>query len=835
MNPDDPKFTAHALGELEDLTPAERAEIEALLASDPAAAAEAQETQALAARLRAELPGEGSAPLHEAQRAAVLRVSVNRGAAKKIVRFPRLTTVLAAIAACLVVGVSIALLFPAMQVEKEAAMGSLVTGGAEARQEVMALVIDGTVLKSPIYETTPTVPELRMPEPSATTATAVTTPTFAMTATAIQPAELGRSLESRELGLLTAPAAPAPQSSNSLPQDASTVGNGGLSKAIANGVSNFKDGWAKGGASSISGIKNNSAPSNSADVARGLRVLDLESNVKPMPVATLAPQQRTLQQGTTRSVDANTVKAGTIALTQLEADGSSRIALVEKPKSLKEIEDRQRDNKRQELANTEAFDVITDNAFLTARENPLSTFSIDVDTASYAIVRRFLNDNQRPPKGAVRIEELLNYFTYDYPPPQADAPFAATMEVATCPWATEHRLVRIGLKGREIARDKRPASNLVFLIDVSGSMQPENKLPLLKQSLGLLIDQLGDEDQVAMVVYAGSSGCVLEPTRDKRKMHAALGKLEAGGSTNGASGIQLAYQLAEKSFIKGGTNRVILATDGDWNVGVTSQSDLLDVIAQKAKSGVFLTVMGFGMGNLKDSMLVKLADHGSGNYAYIDTLLEAKKVLVEQLSGTLVTIAKDVKIQVEFNPAQVSSYRLIGYEKRVLAKEDFNDDKKDAGEIGAGHTVTALYEVVPVGKEPPQIAQVDALKYQPTAALEPKPSLDKPEAKAAAIPGKVGHELLTLKLRYKAPDGDTSKLLEFPLTDAGATWENSTRDFRFAAAVAGYGLLLRDSPHKGQATWSAVAEWAQEGRGTDASGYRAEFLALLEKARSLTR
>jgi Ca-activated chloride channel family protein len=482
---------------------------------------------------------------------------------------------------------------------------------------------------------------------------------------------------------------------------------------------------------------------------------------------------------------------------------------------------------------SESFAAITDNAFLPAHENPLSTFSIDVDTASYAIVRRFLNRQQLPPKGAVRIEELLNYFTYDYPQPQGDAPFSATMEVAACPWTPEHRLVRIGLKGREIAKDQRPASNLVFLIDVSGSMQPENKLPLLKQSLALLIDQLGAEDQVAIAVYAGSSGCVLEPTHDKREMRAALQKLEAGGSTNGGSGLQLAYRLAEKSFIKGGTNRVILATDGDWNVGITKQDDLLNLIKRKAKSGVFLTVLGVGMDNLKDTMLVKLADSGNGNYAYLDTLLEAKKVLVDQLSGTLVTIAKDVKIQIEFNPAQVGAYRLIGYEKRILAKEDFNDDKKDAGEIGAGHTVTALYEVVPVGQQLVALQKpVDPLKYQPSLS-KPVPVTE--PAAPAATPAPVSNELLTLKLRYKEPEGDTSKLVEFPLTDRGTDWAKSSRDFRFAAAVAGYGMLLRDSPYKGEATWSAVREWAQEGKGADASGYRTEFLALLEKAKALTQ
>ena len=381
------------------------------------------------------------------------------------------------------------------------------------------------------------------------------------------------------------------------------------------------------------------------------------------------------------------------------------------------------------------FNAITENTFLTVQENPLSTFSTDVDTASYAIVRRFLDGNQRPPLNAVRIEELLNYFTYDYPQPKGDAPFSATMEVAACPWDGGHRLVRIGLKGREIAKDQRPPSNLVFLIDVSGSMDMPNKLPLLKQSFGLLVDQLREEDQVAIVVYAGNTGCVLAPTHDKQKMRDALHRLEAGGSTNGAAGIQLAYKLAEQSFIKGGTNRVILCTDGDWNVGITNHTELLDMIAQKAKGGVFLTVLGFGLDNLNDTMLVKLADRGNGHYAYIDTLLEAKKVFVEQLTSTLMTIAKDVKIQVEFNPAQVGAYRLIGYEKRALASEDFNDDRKDAGEIGAGHTVTALYEVVPAGQELPHVAMVDKLKYAPTAqAPSQAPTAETASRPVATLP-----------------------------------------------------------------------------------------------------
>ena len=500
-------------------------------------------------------------------------------------------------------------------------------------------------------------------------------------------------------------------------------------------------------------------------------------------------------------------------------------------------------------SNTEAYDTITDNAFLAVKDQPLSTFSIDVDTASYANVRRFLNTNERPPKGAVRIEELVNYFHYDYPQPDGADPFSCALEVATCPWQTEHRLVRIGLKGREIQRESRPAANLVFLIDVSGSMQPENRLPLVKQCLRLLVDQLRAEDTVAIAVYAGASGCVLEPTHDRRKMRDALDRLGAGGSTNGAAGIQLAYDLAQRSFKKGGTNRVILCTDGDFNVGITNQSELVSMIQDKAKTGIFLSVFGVGMGNLKDSTLEKLADKGNGNYGYIDTLAEGRKVFVEQMAGTLFTIAKDVKVQVEFNPAQVGAYRLIGYENRLLAKEDFNDDTKDAGEIGAGHTVTALYEIVPAGKDVPGAPVVDDLKYQAPQAgkseIRNPSSAESDSAKAlrrdgegfakASPKSETSGEMLTVKLRYKQPDGDVSKKLEFPLTDRGATWEKSSRDFRWAASVTSFGLLLRDSPHKGSANWNMTLELATEGKGDDRDGYRAEFVGLVEKAKALTR
>jgi Ca-activated chloride channel family protein len=467
--------------------------------------------------------------------------------------------------------------------------------------------------------------------------------------------------------------------------------------------------------------------------------------------------------------------------------------------------------------NTEAYDRVVDNPFLRAAQNPLSTFSIDVDTAAYANLRRFLSSGALPPKDSVRIEEMVNYFPYSYAGPKNGDPFSAQVEVASAPWKPEHRLVKVGLKGRDITQDKRPPSNLVFLIDVSGSMQPPNKLPLIKRGLPLLVEKLSENDRVAIVVYAGASGLVLPSTTcdHKAKILAALENLEAGGSTNGASGIQLAYDTAIANFIKGGTNRVILATDGDFNVGVTNQGELTRLIEEKAKSGVFLSVLGFGMGNYKDSTLEKLADKGNGNYAYVDSLQEARKVLVEEMGGTLITIAKDVKIQVEFNPALVGAYRLIGYENRILRAEDFNDDTKDAGEIGAGHTVTALYEVVPAGKEG-ALPGIDALKYQ-------KPVEVSRESK--------GGELLTLKLRYKEPDGTTSRLIQVPVSDRGTSWAQASRDFKFASAVAALGMILRDSPFKGNATLGSVLELAEAGRGDDKQGYRAEFIELVGSAK----
>ncbi|MBK9991968.1 MAG: VWA domain-containing protein [Verrucomicrobia bacterium] len=474
--------------------------------------------------------------------------------------------------------------------------------------------------------------------------------------------------------------------------------------------------------------------------------------------------------------------------------------------------------------NTEAYAYQADNAYMDVAGNPLSTFSIDVDSAGYSNMRRFIQQGQRPPRDAVRIEEMVNYFPYNYTAPKDDKPFAASMEVASAPWNPQHRLVRIGLKGREIAESARPALNLVFLLDVSGSMNEPNKLPLVKESMKLLVEKLKPTDRVAIAVYAGASGLALPSTSIEKKQEilAAIDALTPGGSTNGAMGIQLAYDIAKANFVKDGANRVVLCTDGDFNIGVTNQGDLTRLIEEKAKSGVFLTVLGFGMGNYKDDTLEKLADKGNGNYGYVDNFAEAKKLLVNQLSGTLVTIAKDVKIQVEFNPALVKSYRLIGYENRMLKKEDFNNDKIDAGEIGAGHTVTALYEVVPVGVDSPSdVPAVDALKYQ-----------SEKKAKLAKVDGSA--EMLTLKVRYKAPASDVSSKLEFPLMDSGSAFAAASQDFKFAAAVASFGMMLRESPHKGVTSFDAVLGWAEDGFGKDTDGYRREFMELVKKTKSIS-
>lgn len=470
--------------------------------------------------------------------------------------------------------------------------------------------------------------------------------------------------------------------------------------------------------------------------------------------------------------------------------------------------------------NSESYARIEERTFQKSQETPLSTFSIDIDTASYANVRRMIEGGSRPPKDAVRIEELVNYFNYSYPQPEGAHPFSVTTEITDCPWKKEHQLMRIGLKGREIKVKDRPNANLVFLIDVSGSMDAPNKLPLVRFGMKTLVEQLKPEDRVAIAVYAGASGLALPSTlvENRREILKALNELTPGGSTNGAMGIQLAYDIAKANFIPGGINRVILCTDGDFNVGMTDEGALTRLIEEKAKSGVFLSVFGFGMGNYKDSTLEKLADKGNGNYGYIDSEKEAQRSFVQRLSGTLQTIAKDVKIQIEFNPDRIAGYRLIGYENRALAARDFNDDRKDAGEIGAGHTVTALYELIPAGKSA-GAPEIDPLKYQSTSEKK----------KVVAF----SEELMTVKLRYKQPEGSESSLLTVPIR-AGQekSWDRASGDTRFAAAVAAFGMVLRDSPDRGEATLTKAREWAESSLGQRQED-RQEFMELVKKAEDL--
>lgn len=464
--------------------------------------------------------------------------------------------------------------------------------------------------------------------------------------------------------------------------------------------------------------------------------------------------------------------------------------------------------------NTEEYEGVEENIFHSALKKPLSTFSIDVDAASYSNVRRFINNGQMPPADAVRIEEMINYFDYDYAQPKGEHPFNIITEISSAPWNKKHKLIHVGLQGKKVPVENLPPTNLVFLVDVSGSMSDQNKLPLLKTAFKLLVDQLRPQDQVSMVVYAGAAGLVLEPTSGDKKEEIldALDRLQAGGSTAGGAGINLAYQVAKRNFKKDGNNRVVLATDGDFNVGESSNESMEQLIEEKRKDGIFLTVLGFGMGNYKDSKMEILADKGNGNYAYIDNLTEARKVLVNEFGGTLFTIAKDVKLQVEFNPAKVKAYRLIGYENRLLKDEDFNNDKKDAGELGSGHSVTALYEIIPAGVES-EFYNVDKLKYQE----------EKVPASASA-----SSEIMTVKFRYKAPDSDTSKLIVHPLIDSNKALAETSDNFRWSAAVAAFGMMLRDSQYVQGFNNSQVVQLAQEAKGHDAEGYRIEFINLVK-------
>ena len=469
--------------------------------------------------------------------------------------------------------------------------------------------------------------------------------------------------------------------------------------------------------------------------------------------------------------------------------------------------------------NTEGHASVNENGYKNVKNNPLSTFSIDVDNASYSNIRRFINSGQLPPADAVRIEEMINYFKYDYPEPKGEHPFSVYTEVAVCPWNTKHQLLLVGLRGKSIDKSSLPPSNLVFLIDVSGSMNSPNKLPLLKSAFGLLVNELRPQDHVAIVVYAGAAGLVLESTPGNRKevIMSAIDNLEAGGSTAGGAGLRLAYSEAEKNFVKGGNNRIILATDGDFNIGESSKGGMERLVEEKRENGVFITVLGFGMGNYKDDKMEIIADKGNGNYSYIDNLQEARRVLVREFGGTLFTIARDVKFQIEFNPLKVQSYRLIGYENRLLNDEDFNDDTKDAGEMGSGHNVTALYELVPAGSDE-KIPSVDPLRYQVSRKESEENYSD---------------ELLTIKVRYKKPYGNTSMLLEKPVKDYGEEIEDASENLKFAAAVVEFGMILRESEFKGSSTLESAAKLAGSAKGNDEDGYRSEMIRLIKTVKDM--
>jgi Ca-activated chloride channel family protein len=467
--------------------------------------------------------------------------------------------------------------------------------------------------------------------------------------------------------------------------------------------------------------------------------------------------------------------------------------------------------------NTESYDYIAENTFKKSLNDPLSTFSIDVDRASYANVRRFINGSSLPNKDAVRIEEMINYFDYDYENPKGEHPFATHLELGDCPWNPKNKLLMIGIQGERVAEDNIPACNLVFLIDVSGSMSDQNKLPLLKKSFRILVEKLRPQDKVSIVVYAGAAGCVLPATTgiNKAKILSSLDELESGGSTAGGEGIILAYKIASENFIEGGNNRIILASDGDFNVGASSDAEMERLIESKRDMGIYLTILGFGMGNYKDSKMENMSNKGNGNYAYIDNIMESNKIFGEELWGTLYTIAKDVKIQIEFNPGKVKEYRLIGYENRMLNKEDFNDDKKDAGEIGSGHTVTAIYELVMVDGESGS-SSVDPLNYQTSQVVK-------------------SDDIMTLKIRYKKPGQETSRLITSKVTSKDLAEKTNSANFMMAVAVAEFGMLLRDSEFKGTSSYDHVILWAKRAKGEDEFGYRTEFISLVEKAKLLAK
>lgn len=764
INLEDPRLSAYALGEMNN---GESKEFEALLEKDPAARAEVQAIRQMAGMLASELQQEPSAGMTEEARAKVVAAAEGNIVAMPKPRARRFAASLARIAAVLlVVGGVVWMLMP--QLARSSKMASNATRRFEMGQlaQPSAGPTEGSIVPDSIQgarDSSPAKP------PS------VSVPP----APEVEPAP-----------------APAP-AQQITPETTEQIKSMGYMDS-AGGVQ-----WKSDAAHARRQDFNPTVGGRlniRADYTPSARTGEVMSWGTALPPGVPAPQAESRVSGGYGAFRGRDGRMGD--------DVEVYQAYVVVP--------------RTQAPGTESYKPIVENEFKLVRNEPLSTFSIDVDTASYANVRRFLNDGQLPPPDAVRIEELVNYFKYDYPEPEGDSPFSVTVEANACPWNRDHALALVGLRGRSIPMDERAPINLVFLVDVSGSMQPENKLPLLKKAMRLLVDYLGEQDRVGIVTYASNTGVALPSSTgaEKPRILYVLDALQAGGSTNGAGGIQLAYEMAARNFIRGGVNRIVLATDGDFNVGISDTDQLVRFIEDKAKSGVFLSVLGFGEGNLQDDKLEGLADKGNGNYAYIDSFAEARRVLLDDVAGTMMPIAKDVKIQIEFNPARVGAYRLIGYENRILAAQDFNDDRKDAGEIGSGHTVTALYELVPpdgVGG----LSGVDPLKYQGNQAEQ------QPGSRAV----EVSPELMTVKLRYKQPDGNTSSKFDVPvLASAGGS---ASANLKFASSVAMFGMLLRNSQFRGAATFDMALALAEEARGADKSGQRTEFASLIQTARAL--
>ena len=837
--PDDPRITAYALGELDG---ADRARVERALRDDPALRAQVEEIRATASQLESALAEEIfaeenslpptvdplAAPAASPMATVRSRASDRhlRGPWAQLFQFPQLYFVVSGLAAaCFVMYFVMAPPPPS----GPAAIG-FKTEKVLVDMSKLVPVADGSATRSVSGENATPTPPAGAASDAGTVANSFSPPRALLdqgrdstAGGALSPSQATGETSRANPPANSPPQGPSPLSVKSSPaRGLAASGNGGMIFNESRGLPGARPREFLKGTDFADAVANDK-PEAPADAA-------LSAATPASPPSTGGGKM--YLPAFTMSAERLRSLRGASAVTSEPAPGQPAekpaAAVRFAPQQLTLLPSRSRGGR--DGAKGDAPAASPDNDFVSVAKHPESTFSIDDDSVSYTNVRRFLQAGRRPPRDAVRIEELLNYFPYHYPPPPAksDVPFATSLEVAEAPWAPAHRLVRIGLKGREVTTAERPAANLVFLLDVSASMAAPNRLPLAKESMRMLVGRLRTDDRVAIVTYAAQSSVALPSTPVARAVEivAALDGLVPGGSTNGVMGLQLAYEVAKANFVTDGINRVILCTDGDFSVGAAGDDDRVRLVEENAQSGLALTVLGFGLGRQKDLALEKLAEKGNGHYGAIDSRREADKVLVQQVNGTLVTIAKDVKVQVEFNPSLVASYRLIGYEDRVLTPEYFGNDKVDAGEIGAGHTVTALYEVVPLQASGKVAKKDGGVEYRPYAFYSGVTD-------HAVVPGRIdprGNDLLLVKVRYKKPDGVMSRRLDFPMTDPGGKFSAATPDFKFAAAVAGFGMILRDSPHRGTATMASVVDWALEGQGDDPGGYRAEFVELARRA-----